>query len=311
MAKAHGGLGRGLGALIQPARKIAPPTTESPSVTAPAPASAEVMKIPVGRIKTNPFQPRRVFDPARLEELAVSIRAHGVLQPIIVRPVEGGYELIAGERRLRASILAHLAEVPVRVLKADDVTSLELAMIENLQREDLNPIEEAEGYHALQERFGLTQEQVAEKVGCARATVANALRLLTLPDPVRDMVARDRLSAGHAKVLLGVASPVVLQKIAEECARAQWSVRELERRVLHHAGGGARPRGKSAPEDVPGAHSRDLQDKLQQKLGTAVRVVSCRTLPNGKKTKGRIEIEYYTADDLDRLMLILGLSEEF
>lgn len=319
-AKPQGGLGRGLGALIQPARRPPPatpaphalhptPSAPPPLETAGTPAAPAAGTVPVARIHANRLQPRHRFESEPLEELTASVRMHGVLQPITVRRAGADFELIAGERRWRAAREAGLAVIPARIVECDDTTALEWALVENLQRENLNAIEEAEGYRTLQEKFSLTQEQVAEKVGKPRATVANSLRLLALPADVRELVEQGRLGAGHAKVLLGAAGPLQ-SPLARQCAMEQWSVRELERRVAKPAGAVPR-RARPSRDDLPPDHARDLQDRLQQKLGTAVRVVSSRTLPNGRKRKGRVEIDYFTADDLDRLMLILGISDAF
>jgi ParB family chromosome partitioning protein len=244
-----------------------------------------------------------------LDELVQSVRERGVLQPLLVRAAGEGYELIAGERRLRAAVAAGLAEVPVRTMAVSDREALELALIENLQREDLDPIEEAEGYRMLGERFQLTQEQIAERVGKGRASVANAMRLLGLPEAVRVMLEDGRLSVGHAKVLLGLSIPQEMESLARQSVKDGGSVRDLERAVDRLRRGPRRRR--SALPDVPAPHVRDIEDRLKQKLGSSVQITPSRTLANGRKASGRIEIEFYSADDLDRLMLILGLTEEF
>ena len=313
MTTGKGGLGRGLGALMKEMPRPAAGAARAPAGVPPAAAAPavppEAVRIPAARIRTGGLQPRRHFRTEPLDDLVRSIRERGILQPLLVRPAGDGFELIAGERRLRAAQQAGLTEVPARIMRVDDREALELALIENLQREDLDPIEEADGYRLLGERFQLTQEQIAERVGKARATVANALRLLSLPDGVRHLIEDRALSVGHAKVLLGLTAPAEQALLAGQTVAAGWSVRELERRVarLHRAV--RTPRASRA--DVPEAHLQDLADKLRQKLGTAVRVRSSATRANGKKTPGAVEIEYYTADDLDRLMLILGISEEF
>jgi len=265
--------------------------------------------VPLASIQAGRWQPRRQFAPEALEELAASIRNHGVLQPLLVRAAGDGYELIAGERRYRAAVAAGLSEVPVRVMQVSDVEALELALIENLQREDLDPIEEAEGYRALAERFHLTQEEIAERVGRSRAAVANSLRLLALPDSVRAMLQSGTLSVGHAKVLMGLELPAEQEQLARECVAREWSVRELEREVARRLRGPRRRR--NATPDVPEVHLRDIEERLKQKLGSPVRITPSRTLTGGKKSPGRIEVEFYSPDDLDRLMLILGVSEDF
>lgn len=307
MAARPGGLGRGLGALIPRANAVAAVAGDPRPETA-APES-EVRRVPVGSIRTGVWQPRRTFRPEPLAELIQSVRERGVLQPLLVRAAGEGYELIAGERRLRAAVAAGLAEVPVRLMAVSDREALELALIENLQREDLDPIEEAEGYRMLGERFHLTQEQIAGRVGKGRASVANALRLLGLPEAVRVMLEDGRLSVGHAKVLLGLSVPQEMESLARQSAKEGWSVRDLERAVDRIRRGPRRRR--SAQPDVPAPHVRDIEDRMKQKLGSAVHITPSRTLANGRKASGRIEIEFYSADDLDRLMLILGLTEEF
>lgn len=306
MAVKHGGLGRGLGALM----RETPRTPPAVATGGTSPATGETHRIPISSIRANTFQPRHTFRTQPLDELVASIREHGVLQPLIVRPAADGYELIAGERRLRASQAAGLHDVPCRVMKVDDRGALELALIENLQREDLNPIEEAEGYQMLGDRFQLTQDQIAQQVGKARTTVTNALRLLTLPPAVRTLLGEGTLSPGHAKALLGLAIPDEQAQLARDIVKEGLSVREVERRVARLQRGGVRPR-RVAREDVPAGHLRDMESKLREKLGTGVHASSPRTLSNGKKTKGEISIEYYTADDLDRLLILLGLSNEF
>lgn len=322
-AKATGGLGRGLGALISPPRKVPAPAPDAQPQTpaaaalgavahghvAQAPGGAPAM-VPADQVRANRRQPRHRFETEPMEDLVASIRAHGILQPLIIRRAGSEYELIAGERRLRAARAIGLATVPARILDCDDATALEWALVENLQRENLNPIEEAEGYRELQNQFKLTQEQVAEKVGKPRATVANALRILALPADARELVEQGRLSAGHAKVLVSAPAPMQ-SPLARQCAMEGWSVRDLERHAAKRSPGSVTRKPRVAKDDVPADHARDLQERLQQKLGTSVRVTSSQTLPNGRKRRGRIEIDYLTADDLDRLMIILGLSNDF
>jgi ParB family chromosome partitioning protein len=231
-----------------------------------------------------------------------------VLQPLLVRKVEDRYELIAGERRWRAAQEARLRDVPVLVKDVSDQEALELALIENLQREDLNPIEEAEGYRLLTDKFDMTQEQVAERVGKARATIANALRLLDLPDPVKVMLAEARLSSGHAKVLLGLEIPREQELLAQRTVREGLSVRALENIVAHQKKPARKARARH--DDIPGEHIKYLIDQLHRHLGTSVRISSCKTLSNGKKAKGRVEIDFYSSEDLDRLLALLGLTED-
>ena len=323
-------LGRGLDALISggTVRSVAlePPHVEVPvqafgavaaaiSATvngAPAgdrPAGADGLRhINVDHIERNRFQPRSDIDPEQLRELADSIRQRGVIQPLLVRPLpasngEKRYELIAGERRWRAAREAGLTTIPALVREATDQEALEIALIENLQREDLNPVEEARAYEQLTTQFSLTQEQVAEKVGRSRAAVANAMRLLSLPAEVLSWVADLRISVGHAKAILGLAIAEEQRLVAERVLQRNLTVRETEQLVEHLKGearnGGASIRALGA--GVKPVHILAIEERLQQKLGTHVNV------RHGKK-KGRIEIEYYGNDDLARLLGLLGID---
>lgn len=300
MAAKHVGLGRGLSALIK--------DTPEPAATEPDQQKEAVQKVPVSQIHKSPWQPRRHFSPEALQELVASVREHGVLQPLLIREVENGYQLIAGERRFRAAQEAELSDVPVIIMSVSDQDAVAITLIENLQREDLNPIEEAEGYQALADEFGMTQEQIASRVGKARASVANTMRLLTLPDAVRDAVSEGRLSSGHAKVLLGLAIPQEQEYLATRVMKEQLSVRALERIVENMQ----KPPRKSRAErvDIPAAHIQHLSEQLHQALGTSVRLMTSKTLSNGKKVPGRIEIDYYSPDDLDRLLQIVGVNED-
>lgn len=309
MAAKSGGLGRGLGALIKDAANTvptAPPPPVAPTTPAAVPAPAGPQRVAVSAIHKSPWQPRRTFDEAALGELVASVSERGVLQPLLVRKVKSGYELIAGERRFRAAQAADLKDVPVVVLEVTDREALELALIENLQREDLNLIEEAEGYRALADKFNLTQDEIAARMGKARPTVANALRLLELPDMVKRMVAENQLSPGHAKALLGLAHEHEQEKLALRVLAEGLSVRQTEKLVASSA---RSPRArKVVKSDIPPEHVKYVLDRLHQKLGTAVRLSPSRTLANGRKVKGVMEIEYYSADDLDRIMVILGIA---
>ncbi|MDZ4198083.1 MAG: ParB/RepB/Spo0J family partition protein [Kiritimatiellia bacterium] len=301
MAQKHGGLGKGLDALIGRGRPEAEPEHK-------ASQSSSGDKIPIDRIRAGVWQPRRGFDPGALAELEQSIREHGVLQPLLVRVAGDGYELIAGERRYRAAQAAGLTEIPARVIVADDQTAAELALIENLQREDLDPIEEAEGYAALADRFNLSQEQISERVGKARASVANALRILGLPGEIRDLVRAGSLSAGHAKVLLSWPTEAERLALGRRCAREGWSVRELERK-LARAGRVAR-KGARSRATASSPHLASLEDRLRERFGTAVEIEPCRLLPSGRKGRGRIAIDFYSDDDLDRLLVLLGVTDD-
>jgi ParB family chromosome partitioning protein len=287
---ARNALGKGLGALIGGAPAAA-------SAAVPVAAGDRITSVPLDSIVPSPFQPRRVFEPGQLEELAASIRESGVLQPLMVRLVGGKHELIAGERRWRASRQAGLAEVPVIIRPAGDLEAMELALVENLQRADLNPVEEAEGYARLMETFQLTQEQVAQKVGKSRAAVANALRLRGLAPESRALLGAGKISAGHAKALLGLGSAAQQESAARLVVRDDLSVRATEKLVASLLN----PRPAKAKKGKAGsADWRDLEQRLQRSLGTKVKLV-------GTASKGHIEVEYFTEADLDRLLGQLGV----
>jgi len=281
-------LGRGLGALIPGA----PPTGVA---EAAAPAGAGPQEIPVDAIDPNPEQPRRAFRPEELRSLADSIRRHGVLQPIVVRRAGPRYELVVGERRWRASREAGLATIPAVVADLEDRVRLEVALIENIQRSDLNPIELAHAFRALAEA-GATQEAIGERVGLDRSTISNHLRLLELPTEVQADVEAGRLSTGHAKALLQVASPERRRHVRDRILRDGLSVRAAEE--LAQSSGATRPR--RAAKSRPGAdpNVQRLVDSLRLRLQTRVRI-------QGQAERGRIEIEYFGADDLRRLAGIL------
>ena len=306
MAAKHIGLGRGLGALIKDTPPAAAPV-ESGAVAA-EPAGERVLRVAVERIHQSRWQPRQRFAADAIEELAQSIREKGVLQPLTVRRTGETFELIAGERRWRAAQAAGLKDVPVLVMEATDQQALEMALVENLQREDLNVMEEAEGYRLLAEQFTLTQEQIAARVGKARATVANALRLLELAEPVRRMVAAGQLSPGHAKVLLGLEIPHEQELLAGRVLDEGLSVRTLERIVNRLRRGPRKPRAEKA--DLPADYLRDLTDRLHRHFGTSVRVTPCRTLANGRKVKGTVELDFHGNEELDRLLILFGLPDQ-
>ena len=275
-------LGKGLGALLG---EYLEPEVES----------TEIRSLRLKAIVPNPMQPRRVFTDAELSDLAASIRENGLLQPLVVRPAPGSsdrYELVAGERRFRALNMLEWDEAPVVVREADDETLLVLALVENLQREALNPIEEAEGYQALSERFGLKTSEVARSVGKDRSTVANLIRLLNLPPSIRALVEEGALSQGHARALLSLDDPVRAAELGRRAAREGWSVREVERKAA-----GARP--KKRREAVKDPVVQALETALQDHFGTRVEIRSSR----GKK--GSIEIRYHGADDFERVFELL------
>ena len=287
MSKAKGGLGKGFGALL------------GESLFAESEAAGGVSTLPMTLIEPNREQPRKTFEPEAMQELTRSIAMHGVVTPITVRKTDGEYyQIIAGERRWRAARSAGLTEIPALVIEADDKTVMELALIENLQRQDLNPVEEAQGYQSLMEEYGLTQEQVAERVGKSRPAVANALRLLALPESAQEMVASGTLSAGHARAVLAIKdeslrTPEVLEKMAG------MSVRQAEKfaKNLTHT---AEEQNQTPPADAPFEvdYMAELAHRLESALGRRVRIEQ-------GKTAGTVALEFYGDDDLERLAAAL------
>lgn len=275
--------------------------------TAPAAVPGQPLELKIADIQRSPFQPRRDFREEELRELSESLRNSGLVQPPTVRRnAQGRYELIAGERRLRAAQLAGWDRIRVTLVEADDQAAAVMTTTENLQREDLNPIEEAVSYRSLQDRFGLTQAEVAEKVGKGRATVANATRLLELPDEVRQLVAEHLLSVGHAKVLLGVEGEKDRVLLARDCVTEQLTVRALERRVARLQAPVA-PKEKGVP-DLPEHYVRSLIDRLKKHLGCAVRLSPGVMHANGRHTKGVLEIDFFDNDELDRVVRMIGVA---
>ena len=272
------GLGRGLGALLGSEPEASP--------TEPS------LEIPLDRVHPNPRQPRKHFDPAALAELTESIRASGVIQPIVVRRDGDDYELIAGERRLRAARQAGLEKIPAVVREVTDAQSLELALVENLLREDLNPIESAEGYRQLLADFGWTQEQLGQRIGKDRSSIANALRLLKLPAPIQDDLRSGSLTMGHALSLLSLTTPEEQMKLREQILAHSWSVRATEADVKRRRTGAAAAPRRSAELAA-------FEQALQRALQTRVRIV-------GNDKRGRIEIVYATPEELERLGGLLG-----
>jgi ParB family chromosome partitioning protein len=256
-------------------------------------------ELPVEAIEPNRFQPRRVLDPASLVELQASIGTSGLLQPVVVRRVEAGYELVAGERRWRAVRELGWKKIPAVVRDVDDRTLLTLALVENLQRASLSAIDEAQGYDRLAREFDLSQAAIAEAVGRDRSTVANAIRLLKLPKPVQQLVASDALSAGHARALLSLGDGKQIERLARECVAHGWSVREIERHV--RGGPSRRKHNAHEPKRAAAPEVRRIEEALRKRLGTDVTVVSTG------KGKGHLQLRFYTDDDLGRLLeLILG-----
>lgn len=295
-------LGRGLEALL--------PTTPATPGASRQEGSA-VQRIAIAQIRPNPYQPRREFRPEELADLESSLKASGLLQPITVRPAPsgGGYELIAGERRLRAATRLGWTDIPAVTREADDQTLLTLALVENLQRADLNAIEEAAGYQRLVEEFRLTQQEVADLVGKDRSTIANSLRLLQLPDSIRKLVEAGQLSAGHARALLALSDEKRMLELAREAASNGLSVREVERRVRETPSPAPSSRsgasGASAPSPRGSPTLRRIEDELRRRLQTDVQISLTA------KDKGTLRVSFYSADDLERLLdLILGPSRE-
>jgi ParB family chromosome partitioning protein len=282
-------LGKGLSALL-PARGAASPAQIAPP-TQPA-GEQPPSRLPVDAIHPNPDQPRDVFDPGRLEELANSIRAHGIIQPIVVRRTGQGYQIIAGERRWRAAKLAGLKEVPVVVQEVADRELLEVALIENIQREDLNPIETAQAFSRLAHELGLSHEEIGRRTGKDRATISNFLRLLRLPRPVQELLADRKLSMGHAKAILSLHSPDDQIALANRAVAQGLSVRQVERQAQAITGDAPERASRSLPEDP---NLRAAVEALERALGTRVKIVPAN------EQRGHIEIQYYSPADLDRL----------
>ncbi|MDB6154726.1 MAG: ParB-like partition protein [Chthoniobacteraceae bacterium] len=296
-------LGKGLGALIS-ARAPSPLISPTPVVE----HGERIQLVIVAQIIPTPLQPRTVFRDENLEELVESIKEHGIIQPLIARKRGDKFELIAGERRWRAAKRAGLSEVPVIVREASDQDVLELALIENLQREDLNPIEEANAFARLAKEFKLRQEDIAQKVGKSRAVIANTMRLLDLHDQVQSWLTQSRISVGHAKVLLSLKSPDEQLLLAEEIIKRNLTVRAAEKLVATHFTQNGTTKPTRSPGSNPGTNALapailHLQNRIQQHLATHV------SLHHNEK-RGRIEIEYYGTDDLQRILGVLGLKNE-
>ena len=259
-------------------------------------------KVPLGDVIPSPLQPRKEFAPEQLSELMESIREHGIIQPLIVRNVNGKLELIAGERRFRASRELGMKEVPVIIRTASDKDVLEMALIENLQRENLSPLEEAHAYVRLSKEFGLRQEDIAQRVGKNRATVANAIRLLDLPGLVQNYLRDGKLSTGHAKVLLGLKNPTDMEAAAEEVVKKALTVRATEKLVEGILNPPAPKPKPAAPEGELKLALQTIEHNLTRHFSTSVKV------QHGDK-KGKLEIEYYSVDDLNRLLSVMGLPD--
>ncbi len=288
-------LGRGMAALLS----NAPPPASVVSIPPASPAGRAVLSLPIEAVERNPDQPRKHFDEPSLGELAASIKEHGVIEPILVRREGASYRILTGERRWRAAQRAGLKEVPAVVREASDREAFELALVENLQREDLNAIEEAEAYEILVTDHSLTQEEIARRVGKERSTVANALRLLKLPATVRDAHRDGQLDMGHARALLGLDGADAIEKAAERAIREGLSVRATEALVRSlNTRPSKKPARGAKGADTPAI--RDLTQRLQRRLGAR-----CRVVPRSATT-GRLEVEYSSLDELDGILARIG-----
>ncbi len=284
-------LGRGLASLIPDAR---PDTAGGPRA---ALAGGAVVHIPIDEVHQNPHQPRRWFDPHAMEELTASVREKGVVSPILLRPVDRGYEIVAGERRYRAACNAGQRTVPAIIRKMTRTESLEIALIENLQREDLSPVEEAEAYQQLMEEFEYTQEELARRVGKDRSTVSNMVRLLRLPAEVLDALSRSAITMGHGRALLGLKSEASILEIFGRLVNEGLSVRQTEEIVRRTVEGKSKRRRRGKLDDA----LNDLQDQLARQLGSRVMVK-----PRARGDGGKIVVEYFSRQELDRLVDRIG-----
>lgn len=300
MAGKQKGLGRGLDILIK---------DNTSNLIQSTTLNENIKKISINQIIPSPWQPRKIFTSEALSELVNSIKIHGVLQPLIVRKKDISFELIAGERRWRASKEAGLSEVPVIVIQADNKEALEIALIENLQREDLNAIEEAEGYALMQKTFNLTQEEISERVGKARASIANSLRLLELSDNIRKQLTDNLISVGHAKVLLSVSSSDEQERFARLIIKENLSIRKLE--VLIKKSGLPPKNKREENSDIRSDYLHSLSNDLHKYFGTKIKIIPSKTLSNGQKTKGSLEINFHNNDELDRILELIGYTKEY
>jgi ParB family transcriptional regulator, chromosome partitioning protein len=289
-------LGKGLSALL-PARTESAQEAETPQSA----HTDRLLDLPIDQIEPNPVQPREVFQTERLGELAQSIRTNGIIQPLVARQVGNHYQLIAGERRWRAARMAGLERVPVVVQSIDDAHLLEVSLIENLQREDLNPIESAHAFDRLQKDFQLSHEEIGARTGKDRATITNFLRLLRLPDDVQQLLAERRISAGHAKAILALPTPELQSQIAQKTATQGLSVRTVEKLVQNFL---APPEPKTDEEIPEDPNVKAAVQDLERALGTRVKIV-----PKSER-RGKIEIDYYSQDDLQRIYLLIAGENE-
>ncbi|MDF1816691.1 MAG: ParB/RepB/Spo0J family partition protein [Verrucomicrobiales bacterium] len=301
------GLGKGLNALIKtPSAVSLNAPVQTPSSPVDPVTGEQVMRVSLDQITPSPFQPRKRFNDEHLDELAESIREHGLIQPLVVRPVNGKFELIAGERRWRACTRLQLEKVPIVTRDASDKEVLEMALIENLQREDLDPIEEAEAYNRLAIEFGLKQEEIAKQVSKSRSDVSNTMRLLGLDRDVQLYVSQKHISRGHAKALLGVPNRPEQKMLADIIVKKKLTVRETEALVQEHVHGKSSTKPKGGSDDLGMPDKEDsylkfVEDKLRGRYSTNVVI-------NHKDKKGKIEIEYYGNEDLSRVLELMGVS---
>lgn len=309
MSKEVRRLGRGIASLVspeltEPASSNAVSSTLDEALPQPrANTPSRFAVIPITSVRTNPAQPRREFDEAALQALADSLKSRGAIQPIAVRPAEGGYELLAGERRLRAAAIAGLDSLPAVIRPAKDEDLLELALVENIQRENLNPVEKAQAYKNLHVRYGLSHDEIGKRMGEDRATVSNYIRLLDLHQDVLALLSRGSLGTGHAKALLAITDKQSHLSLAQKIVSEGWSVRQVEAAVAQLRKDGESARAIEAKPARPAVN--DMEQRLSQAVGTRVRIKEGR-----RRHSGRITIEYYTLDDFDRIVALFGVVRE-
>jgi ParB family transcriptional regulator, chromosome partitioning protein len=285
-------LGKGLEALIPTSA-----TGESKTAVETSETTSDIREIPIAKIKPSPFQPRVIFDPARLSELAQSISTRGVIQPIAVRAIDGGFELIVGERRLKAMEMLGRTVIPAIIYDIlSNEEAMELTLIENIQRENLNPIEEAGAYHRLLTEFNLSQADLAARVGKERSSISNAIRLLSLPSEIQELLSSGKISAGHARALLTLSTDSEKITLAQRVVAQEMSVRDLEKMVYAD-----KPSRKTTRIRLRSAQVMALEEELKKKMGTKVILTQ-------RKKGGRITIEYYSSDELERLLAYLGIQ---
>jgi ParB family chromosome partitioning protein len=276
------GLGKGLGALI--------PIIDEKD-------EKDIQEIDIDEIKPNERQPRKAFDEEKIKELAFSIKEHGVLQPVILRKTKTGYELVAGERRWRAAKIAGIEKIPAIIKKITDAEVMQIALIENLQREDLNPVEEAMAYKTLMEEFGMTQEELAGRIGKSRSHIANTVRLLNLEDEIKEMINQGKITAGHARALLSIDESRERIKIAKKIAEENFSVRETEDLIKTYSSKAKEKRNNSKNQEINPAINH-IEEQLKKALGTKVKI-------KGDERRGKIEIDFYSEDELERILEII------